>query len=292
MPGFQHVVADSRDCATRTNRRARSSVLQRRGRRPPSGRRRRCMAPALEPGDAVDQVGPQQRRRQLAAALDQHAGQAAARRAPSSSRRADRPCRARRRHLDHLDALRLQAPRARWPAPSRAEQPHQVGARGRRDQLRAVSDRRSLAVEHDADRRALVEARQAAGQLRIVGQHRADADQDRVVRGAQQLAVGARGLAGDPAALAARGRDAPVQRGRELQRRPAAGPARTRMKKPALISARLRRAPRRSSTAMPAARSAARPLPVHPRIGILDAPTTTRATPAAISASAQGGVLP
>ena len=44
-----------------------------------------------------------------------------------------------------------------------------------------------MTVEHDAHRRAVPEPRQAAGQLRVVGQHRAGADQHRVMLGAQQV---------------------------------------------------------------------------------------------------------
>ena len=58
-----------------------------------------------------------------------------------------------------------------------------------------------------------VEARQPAGQLGIVGRRRAGADQDRIVRGAQALAVGTRGFAGDPLALARCSGDAAIERG-------------------------------------------------------------------------------
>ena len=43
-----------------------------------------------------------------------------------------------------------------------------------------ASGMRKPGVEDHAHRRALDHARQPAGQMRIVGQHRADADQDRV----------------------------------------------------------------------------------------------------------------
>ena len=68
-----------------------------------------------------------------------------------------------------------------------------------------------LPVEHDPHRRTLAETGEAAGQLRIVGQHGAGADQDRVMRRAQQMGVLAGRRAGDPAAFAGSGGDAAVE---------------------------------------------------------------------------------
>ena len=83
------------------------------------------------------------------------------------------------------------------------------------------------AVEHDPERRRRFQSLQAHVEARVVGERGAAADQHRVVAGAQEMGAPARRLAGDPAALAALGRDAPVERGGELQRdqRPAPAPA-------------------------------------------------------------------
>jgi len=59
-----------------------------------------------------------------------------------------------------------------------------------------------LPVERDPHRRTAAEPRQAAGQLRVVGNDGAGADQDRVVRRAQQMGALARRKPGDPAAFA------------------------------------------------------------------------------------------
>ena len=42
-----------------------------------------------------------------------------------------------------------------------------------------------IAVERNPHRRAVLQPLKAAGQLRVVGQHRRGPDQDRIVRGAQ-----------------------------------------------------------------------------------------------------------
>ncbi len=70
------------------------------------------------------------------------------------------------------------------------------------------------AVEDDADRLALrswLRGCRPDGQQRIVGHHRADADEDRVDPGAQAMAVAARGLPGDPPAGAVGSGDLPVE---------------------------------------------------------------------------------
>ena len=66
-----------------------------------------------------------------------------------------------------------------------------------------------------------------AGELGIVGQHGAGADQDRVMGGAQQVGALRAASAGDPAAVAVGRGDAAVERGGQLQRhqRPALGQA-------------------------------------------------------------------
>ena len=62
-----------------------------------------------------------------------------------------------------------------------------------------------------------VHAGQPAGELRVVGQHRADAGHDRVVHRAHQVHARARRLAGDRGGLAARQPGLAVGRHRELQ---------------------------------------------------------------------------
>ncbi len=75
-----------------------------------------------------------------------------------------------------------------------------------------------LPVDDDPHRRAPAEPIEPAGELRVVGEHGADANHDRIVPGAQQMRPGARRRSGNPAALAPRHRDPPVERGRELHR--------------------------------------------------------------------------
>ena len=64
------------------------------------------------------------------------------------------------------------------------------------DQLRGQRQPR-LAVEHDANRRARRQARQPDAEQRIVGERRADADQDRVGSCAHQMHLPPGDLAGD-----------------------------------------------------------------------------------------------
>jgi hypothetical protein len=59
-----------------------------------------------------------------------------------------------------------------------------------------------MRVEHHTRGRAVFEARQTAGQLRIVGEYRADADKNRVMARAKQMRETARLIACDPFALA------------------------------------------------------------------------------------------
>ena len=136
---------------------------------------------------------------------------------------------------------------------------------------------------------SVAKSRQPAGEVGIVGRHRAGADQDRVMRGAQAMAVGARRLAGDPLALARRGGDAAVERGRDLEvkERPALPHA---QQEAGVDLGRLGRA-LADLDGDAAAFSRACPWPFTRGSGSSSA-ETTRATPAAISASAQGGVRP
>ena len=81
-----------------------------------------------------------------------------------------------------------------------------------------VGGQAQSAIEYDASWRAYRQAWKPAGQLRIVGQHSPNADRNRIVPGAQAMGPGARGLASDPLAVPARGRDAAVESRGELQR--------------------------------------------------------------------------
>jgi hypothetical protein len=74
-----------------------------------------------------------------------------------------------------------------------------------------------MRVGDDADHRGRAEARDAAGQVGVVGQHRADTDQHGVMLAAQGVRHAAGRLPGDPAAFPAMRGDPPVQRGRELE---------------------------------------------------------------------------
>ena len=106
---------------------------------------------------------------------------------------------------------------ARSGAPAGCRVNSQVGDRAGGCREPARRRQAQAAVEHHPDRRARLEAGQAAGQRRIVGERGAAADHDRVVGRAQPVAARPRRLAGDPSAGAGPGRDAPVERGRELQ---------------------------------------------------------------------------
>src|SRR6516164_1262514 len=75
-----------------------------------------------------------------------------------------------------------------------------------------------MAVDDNAHRRAMAEARQAAGQLGIVHNNGAGADHDRVVTGAQGVRALARRRPGDPLTLAGRGSDAAIERSCEFER--------------------------------------------------------------------------
>ena len=73
----------------------------------------------------------------------------------------------------------------------------QVGASRAVTARVALVGRAQPAVEDDAHRRAILQPRQAHGELRVVRQHRADADHDRVGMGADQVRAAIRALAGD-----------------------------------------------------------------------------------------------
>ena len=173
--------------------------------------------------------------------------------------------------------------------PSRSR--NQVGiSRGGGHQARGQR-RAQMAVGHDAHDRRRPEAGDAAGQVRIVGQDGADADHHRVVPAAQGVGQAARRRAGDPLALAGMRGDAAVQRGGQLQRdhraaeRDAVVEAGQRFERPRL--------PARPVFDLDAGGAQLRQSLAVARAGPdRVAATTTRATPAAISASVQGGVRP
>ena len=145
--------------------------------------------------------------------------------------------------------------------------------------------------EHDAQRLGVVGAAlavgQAHGEARVVGPHRAGADEDGVALGPQAVGVEPGLGAGDPLARAVGGGGAAVERGRQLQHH--VGPAGAAVVRGTGAScSAAASAPTPTSTSMPAARSRRCPAPATLRVGIGRAPTTTRATPAAIRASAHG----
>ncbi len=72
-------------------------------------------------------------------------------------------------------------------------------------------------IQHDPDRRARLAAWQPASQQRIVGQHRADPDQDRIALRAQQMHARLRDVASDVNRPVAGCRDLVVGGCRELQ---------------------------------------------------------------------------
>ena len=137
------------------------------------------------------------------------------------------------------------------------------------------------------DRPAMPGRRQV--KQRIVREDRADPDQDGVALRAEQVHPGSGGFAGNRHRLAAGGADPIVAGYRELedQMRTLFADA------PEMTGVIVRGLGRANADidGMPAARSRAWPCPATSGSGSSIA-DTTRATPAAISASAQGGVLP
>ena len=243
----------------------------------------------MEPGDPVDQIGPQQGGGELSAALDQHPGHARLGRAPASH-----PPDRRRRGARHRRSARRPSLAEGTPAVRDRRlrgSAIQVGtSRAVATRLRSSGVRRWLsATTRTAGRGA--EARDAAGQLRVVGQHGADADHHRVVPAAQRVR---RARAAPPVihwlspawvAIRPSSVDASfsVTSGR---------PGVIRLAEAGDGLARPRSASRPSSTRSPAVAQPGDALR-HRRAGRdRRSPTTTRATPAAISASVQGGVRP
>ncbi len=224
----------------------------------------------------------------LRAALHQHPRDAtlrqcratpAARSTPTS-----RPGRPHHRHARHRAGRRVRS----GSPPSRASDPGRRLPR-RRDQPRRQPGAQ-VAVGHHAHHRGRLEPGNAAGQVRVVGQHRANAGHHRVMPPAQRVGHAARRLAGDPFALAARA----WRCGRPASRRASASPAAGRAapaEEPAFDFFRLG-AQQPSSTSIPAPREPCDARRRPPAGRSRAPPTTTRATPASISASVQGGVRP
>ncbi len=162
--------------------------------------------------------------------------------------------------------------------------------RGRRDISRAGWTRLSSAARPRTTRSGSRPAACAYGEGRIVGPHRAGADQHGVALGPQAVGVGPGQRAGDPLAGAVGRRRAPVEGGRQLEHDP--GPARSSGasgRGPAGRATSSAHTPTETST--PASRSRSMPAP-RTRGSGSSMPTTTRRTPAAIRASAHGGVRP
>ncbi len=116
------------------------------------------------------------------------------------------------RGLDHLDAAGFERAAAIGGGKDQRRNP----AGGLRE-LRPFAQAQPR-VEHHADGRTVLQPRQAASQLGIVGQRGLDADQDRVAPGAQQMAEAAGFFARDPLALAGDGRGLAVEALGDLQR--------------------------------------------------------------------------
>ena len=154
---------------------------------------------------------------------------------------------------------------------------------------RVSSRQPQRAIEHHAHRRAVRHAGQPAGQQRIIGQHGTDAGQHGVVHGPHQMHAGACRLAGDRRGVAAGETGFAVGRDRELEddlrTALAHAPDMAGVGLPRLVGADP------DLTAMPAAAMRRWPSPATCGLGSSSA-DTTRAMPAAMMASAQGGVRP
>ena len=170
----------------------------------------------MEPGDAVHQVGAQQRRGELCAALHQHPGEA-------------RVCRARSAPAQVDAGFGAGAPRsASRRASAKARAAVGIGAfadqhPGRESRARWRPGARSAACADGCPRRC---APAASGRNPGRRQVRSGSSASTVptptitasCRPRSACAARRAGVAGDPAALAACGGDAAVQRGGELQR--------------------------------------------------------------------------
>ncbi len=178
-------------------------------------------------------------------------------------------------------------PSATGDASRRGEHPGRRLARRADDRGRERNAK--FGVEDDAHRRALQHAGQPAGQVRIVGQHRADADQDGVALRAHLVDTGARRFAGDAGGLAPGKTGLAVGGHRKLEQH-----LRAALAHPAEVAGV---GPRRLLGAEAAFdRDAALAklgvaLPCHRRVGVLQRRDDTR-NAGRMMASTQGGVLP
>ena len=146
-------------------------------------------------------------------------------------------------------------------------------------------------VEQDAQRRRTDGPVDVAHRERgPIGERGAGADDDGLRLGAQSMDVGAGFRTGDPPRGAVGCGRPPVDADRPTSRTASARPV-LRWCRYGRSEAAASSDPMPTSTVMPAARSRSMPVPATRSSGSSSA-TTTRATPAAISASAQGGVRP
>ena len=235
----------------------------------------------------IHQTGGDEGRRNRRPALHHQPGDAAVGERLQHGRadRDGRPCASTRNTSTPL-ALRMSSATGDAPGPANT----QTGT-SRAVPTIAVDERNAKpGVENDPHRRALEHARQPAGQVRIVGQHRADADQNRVGLRAHLVHALPRRLAGDADRLAAGEARLAVGRTPQASAAPAAGPrasaANGRRGRARPLPRRARFRPR--SRARGAWRSPA-PRPRGLRSSSAD---TTRAMPARMMASTHGGVLP
>ncbi len=207
----------------------------------------------------VDEPGPGERTAQLRARLDEHLAIAALREQPGDGGQV------RLRALTgHADDLRAEARKARGPGSIVAHGEHQ--GRLSREELRAFRQFEPV-VDHHAPGLP-VAGHVAHRELGIVREDGADAGEDRAGLGAQPVHVAPRVLARDPAALAVREGDAPVERRAGLQAHPGAAPREAR-EKSAMVAAGLglEQARLDADAGGPQALEA---VAAHPRIGIAD----------------------
>ena len=161
-----------------------------------------------KPGELVDEAGLKEGRGDGGTALDENAGQAGA----AEGRQGVWKCGRR----DEADAGGDEGGAAVLVGGRVVDRPDWVVARGADHP--AVERQAELPVENDPDQRAGPGAVETAGQIGIVGQGGADANEDGVVFGTQAVGLAAGRLAGDPAAFARRGGDAAVEGGGKLER--------------------------------------------------------------------------
>src|SRR5688572_14928542 len=157
-------------------------------------------------GEAVDEVGVERGRDDSAAALDQERADPDAAQPAQQIREVDPAVRVGMRAQDlaarGVDRVRSRLRRRRSGRDDRARGPIGENVGREWDPQRAVDDH--------ADRRAA--RREADREARVVGEHRADADHDRIVRGAKLMREAQRGFAADPMRVSVAGRDPSIDR--------------------------------------------------------------------------------